>query len=240
MGEKIDTYVNAAKMILLAVIAVIAAFREPKITPPVPQAPPAAVSPAPTPPTVVPLPPPPQAPAPAPNPKGAICRIQFGNASCTATFIGPRRNDGTFDILSAAHCIRGKGKYGVAISKTHGRIKIKVTAADVQGDVCWLRTEQSIDHPFAILSSTNPEPGMRVWHEGYGVDRPGSHEEGVVLRLGGVKGGWQVRIAMSPGDSGSGLFGLDDGKVYGTIFGTINNVGSCGGAELATSIRPTD
>src|SRR5262245_33958245 len=44
--------------------------------------------------------------------KAAIGRIRFGNAGCTATVIYPRRSDGRWDILTAAHCTGGVGSRG--------------------------------------------------------------------------------------------------------------------------------
>jgi hypothetical protein len=48
----------------------------------------------------------------APNAAAALGRIQFGNAGCTATIIGPRRADGRYDVLTASHCVSTIGQHG--------------------------------------------------------------------------------------------------------------------------------
>src|SRR6185312_15261015 len=74
-------------------------------------------SPAPPPPAPQPQPQPePPKPDPKPEPKPdtakAIARIQFGNAGCTCTVIGPRRDDGSWWCLTASHCVKGVGQRG--------------------------------------------------------------------------------------------------------------------------------
>lgn len=39
------------------------------------------------------------------DPWNALGRIQFVNAGCTATVVHPRRADGRWDVLTAAHCV---------------------------------------------------------------------------------------------------------------------------------------
>ncbi|MGL6097132.1 MAG: hypothetical protein ACRC7O_15210, partial [Fimbriiglobus sp.] len=74
-------------------------------------------------------------PKPDPKPDGtkpdaaaALGKIRFGNAGCTATVIGPRRADGKWDVLTAAHCVNGEGQRGTMTLKDGRSFAITVSA----------------------------------------------------------------------------------------------------------------
>ena len=161
----------------------------------------------------------PAAPPPGakPDPLAAIVRIQFGNAGCTACPIGPRRADGRWDILTAAHCVTGVGAKGTMILKDGRRIAVTVAARDTRSDVCWLTTDQAVeDLPHAELAETLPAAGSKVWHQGYGVDRPGNREDGIVL---GETSDGQLafNLSVSSGDSGGAIVMNDAGQVVACV-----------------------
>lgn len=169
-----------------------------------------------------PQPPAPQQPAPqptpTPNPPAALGRITFGNAGCTATVIGPRRADGRWDILTAAHCVRGQGQRGTMRMKDGRSFGVTVVAVNTDADACWLVSDQAItDLPFAVLSSTAPDPGTKVWHAGYGIDKPGNREEGEVMALPNREGQIMFMLSVSSGDSGGGIFREDTGELVSTV-----------------------
>jgi len=166
-----------------------------------------------TPPPVIIQPPPPAPkvePPAAPEPKAdapaAIGRIQFGTAGCTATVIGPRREDGRWWVLTAAHCVRGIGQHGVMRLKDGRTTGITVAAVNERADCCWCVTETNSEvYPFAVLARQSPVPGTRVWHAGYGVHVPGNREDGQVEAGPDQNGQIRMRLSVSSGDSGGAI-----------------------------------
>lgn len=152
------------------------------------------------------------------DPPNALGRIRFGNAGCTATVIGPRRPDGRWDVLTAAHCISGIGARGTMVMKDGRNIAVRAVTHDRTPDVCWLVTEQSVeDMPYALLAEDNPGVGVKVWHAGYGVDKPGNREDGEVSASENGQGQIRFTLSVSSGDSGGGILRVDDNRVVSTV-----------------------
>lgn len=156
-------------------------------------------------------PPPPVDP---PDPVAATVKLRFGNSGCTATIVGPRRPDGRWDVLTAAHCTGNLGSKGTITLKNGQSLAVTVTARATGPDLAWLVTDLVLEKlPFATLAPANPAPGTPVWHMGYGTDRPGNREEGTVTRGPDSNGQLQIHLSVSPGDSGSGIFRADTGEL---------------------------
>jgi hypothetical protein len=194
-----------------------------------------------SPPTTPPITPP--APPTSPNTLAAIGRIQFGNAGCTATLINPRRDDGRYDILTAAHCVNGPGQTGTMRLRDGRQFGIKVVSVDTKADVCWCITmNNSEEYPVAILADRSPPVGASVWHAGYGVDVPGNREDGLLEAGPDQNGQCRYRISVSSGDSGGGIAMDYNGHVLSPVCCTTRRgaVGQVwGGApEVATKLRP--
>lgn len=217
------------------------------LPPPAPPTPPPATKPQEPPPPTIPAPPP--KPEPKPNPEQAIARIQFGNAGCSGAVIGPRREDGKWWVATAAHCVVGVGQRGtmrMLDGRTFG-VQVAAHAPRVNGigpDACWLVTDSNTEElPFGYLADTDPEPGTKVWHAGYGVDRPGNREEGEVLAKSDSNGQIQFYLSVSSGDSGGGICMDKDGKIVATVCCTTQRgakgyVGGAGPAALRRA-KPT-
>jgi len=167
---------------------------------------------------VVPPPPPiikPQARHDVPN---AIGRISMGNTGCTATIIGPVADtDDKVAILTAAHCIQ---------VGTKGRMKLKdgrefsftCVSRDAKPDVAWLVANRPPGEvPYALLASTTPPVGSVVWHQGYGVDRPGNVEKGSFQGVNDASSQCMFTLSVSSGDSGGGIIALEDGSVLSPV-----------------------
>lgn len=164
----------------------------------------------------------PGGPKPAPtgaDPAKATCKLRFGNSGCTATIIGPRRDDGYWSALTAAHCTGGVGSVGQITLPDARTFPVKVTARDTNADVTWLRIEDASLSalPYAILATTSPAVGTNVWHQGYGVDKPGNRETGKVSAGEDSNGQLQFQLSVSSGDSGSGIFREDNGDLVGVV-----------------------
>jgi hypothetical protein len=170
--------------------------------------------------------------------KAAIGRISFGNSGCTATVIHPRRPDGRWDILTAAHCTGGvgsKGKFEVGGFS----YAVTVTVRETSSDISWLVTDTpQEDLPSAILSKELPPTGTPIWHRSFGVDRPGNKEEGRVLSQRPRANMVGMSLKFSSGDSGGGNFRTDTNEVIATTFGIIGGVPCGGSCVRAWQLRP--
>lgn len=173
-----------------------------------------------------PVPPSPPKPDPKPPEKGdgkldpvnAIGRVRFGSAGCTATVIGPRRPDGRWDVLTAAHCVTGVGARGTLTLKDDRTLGIRVVAYHKGPDVAWCVTDDEVkDLPYALIAAKNPEPGTEIWHMGYGVDRPGNREDGTVAERENDQGQLRMILSVSSGDSGGGIFRKDTNELVSVV-----------------------
>jgi hypothetical protein len=165
--------------------------------------------------TPTPTPQPEQKPDPKPEPKpepkpdawNAIGRIQFGNAGCTATIVGPRRTDGRWDVLSANHCFERTPTTGTMRLRDGTEFSIKLVNKNKQADCAWLVTDRAdLDTlPFALLADKLPAIGDKIFHGGFGVDVPGNKETGVVVDPDNGAQQTQFNLNVSSGDSGGGM-----------------------------------
>ena len=156
-----------------------------------------------------------------PDPAKALAKMSFPPYGCTATVIGPRRADGKWDVLSAAHCVShvSVGSKGAMQMLDGRKFSITVVAVDPKCDVSWLVTDDAsvTDMPYANLASENPAVGTAIWHAGYGVDKPGNREDGSVA--GGEDGNGQInmKLSVSSGDSGGGIFRSDTNELISVV-----------------------
>jgi len=194
-------------------------------------------------------PPPPNPPGKA-NPAEAIGRLKTGPdaqgkyAGCTATVVHPRRPDGRWDVLTAAHCTGPPGSRGT-FTLTDGRaFAVVVTARDPNTDLAWLRTEEGpADLPSAVLAKAVPPAGTPVWHRGFGVDRPGNREDGQVVGPETSWGQLPMELNVSSGDSGGGIFHATTDELVAAVCCTTEKgrkVTMLGGSCVqAWKLRPT-
>lgn len=162
--------------------------------------------------------PPPDTPKPS-DPIQALGRIRFGNAGCTATIIGPRRSDGRWDILTAAHCVSGVGARGSMTLKDGRTLGITIVVHQRGPDLAWAVTDDATlaDLPWVKLATGNPPVGTKVWHAGYGVDRPTNREDGEIAANEDGNGQLRMILSVSSGDSGGGIFRTDTNEVISTV-----------------------
>lgn len=178
-------------------------------------------------------------PAERPDPVGATGRLRFGSAGCTATIIGPRRADGRWDVLTAAHCTGAVGSTGTLRLSDGRSLSVTVTARDTQADLAWLVTEKVEGAlPHAVLARTAAPEGTAVWHQGFGVDRPGNRESGRILATASPRGQLALRLSVSSGDSGSGIFREDTGELVAVVCCTSGSTTYAGSSVSALSLKP--
>jgi len=179
------------------------------------------------------------------NPEAATGQLRFGNAGCTATVMYPRRSDGRWEILTAAHCTGGVGSKGSIKLKDGRTIAVTVAVRDQKCDVSWLVTDDATltELPYAKLAVGDPAVGVSIWHMGYGVDKPGNKETGAVVRGPDSKGQLEMTLSVSSGDSGSGIFRSDNGELIAVVCCTssMGRPGSMwgGSATSAARLRPS-
>lgn len=184
-----------------------------------------------------PPPPPPAEPkAGKLDPVQALGRVQFGNSSCTATVIGPRRADGRWDVLTASHCMSGVGAKGTLHTKSGKALPVRVVVHQKRPDLAWLVTADPVDElAFANVAAANPAVGVKMFHQGYGVDRPGNREDGTVTNSENGDGQTQFRLSVSPGDSGGGMLRADTLELISTVCCTTRLAGT--GDVWGASVR---
>ena len=176
-------------------------------------------------------------------PAAALGRIRFGSAGCTATVMGPRRNDGRWDVLTAAHCVSGVGQRGTLTLKDGRSFGIRVVTHHRSPDVAWCVTDDVVaDLPYALLAKENPAPATAIWHMGFGVDRPGNREEGTVSDRENSQGQLRMDLSVSSGDSGGGIFRADTDELVSVVcctsgIGRRVSMWGCS-TEVATRTRP--
>lgn len=190
-----------------------------------------------------PAPKPEDKPAPKPTAKAALGKLLVGTAGCTATVIGPRRADGRWDILTAAHCTSPLLTRGTYTSSTGKVLKVTRTARDASADLAWFVTDDKVDElPFAQLASSSPAAGVEVWHAGFGLTRPGERKEGKVS--GGPDSSHQLtfHLLVNSGDSGGAIFRKDNDEVVASVCCTtrLGGLGSVNGgsSRRAAELRP--
>jgi len=160
----------------------------------------------------------PPTPTPPMNMEKAIVKLRFGSAGCTATIVAPRRTDGRWDVLTAAHCTGDIGSKGSVILQDGKTFPVSVVARNRTSDFSWLIADANEPPPgMALLAQELPPIGTKVWHKGYGVDRPGNKEDGLVTQMPGTSQQLRFELNVSSGDSGSGIFRTDNSELVGVV-----------------------
>jgi len=218
---------------LTMIAAIIAAFAGVQVSGCITPGKPPATSPA--------TPPGPAEQQPPEDKKQAIARIQIGNSGCSLTWVLPKRSDGRYDGLSAAHCFDHVGQVGEFMNRDGTSGRFVCVALDKEADCAWVTTLTSFDHMDALhLAERSPAVGEKVFHAGYGTDRPGNTETGTVVGIAGKQ--VKYTLSVSPGDSGGGICLDSSGRVISPVCCTTRPgaVGSVWGAspEECRKLRP--
>lgn len=225
---------------IIPIVLLIGGFFGGRLVPPAqPQPPPIVVPVPPVTPPVVPLPPNPPPPPKAETVK-AIVKWRTGNTGCTATIIGPRRADGKMDIFTAAHCTGRVGSKATIVTHDNKSYSVTVVVRESASDIAWAVTDEAVDLPYALLATKLPEPGARIWHQGWGVNKPGNRETGTVVGVSSDDLMLLMNIYFSSGDSGSGVFDEATGLVVSTVYGYQGRTGIGGHCLRAAQLRPKD
>lgn len=194
----------------------------PPICPPTTPAPP--VPPGDTPIPIPPAPPNPPAPPPekTPNTLAAMVRLSGRGAGCSGTVIGPRRSDGRYWVLTAAHCVRAGGERWTMTFRDGRKADMTVTNTDDTSDCAWGITDRDYGElPFALLADKSPTGGETVWHSGFGVNRPGNRETGEVIGRADRNNQLAFTLAVSSGDSGGGVALSGSDRIVSVVCCTV-------------------
>jgi hypothetical protein len=149
----------------------------------------------------------------------ALGKLFVGNSMCTATVIGPRRADGRWLLLTAAHCTGGVGSRGTFELQDGREVRCSIKVRSESGDLAVLLTDSATlgDLPYALMADDEPAPGTKVWQAGYGWNQPRVRKDGEVI--GGPNSNWQLRfnLSVSNGDSGGPIFDAKTGRVLAAV-----------------------
>ena len=210
-----------ARDVLIPLIAAMLGYQ---ITMPPPQPPPApppvqppgfiVIPPSPVPPAEIV---PPITPPSNIDPVKATVRIRHGNAGCTATILSQRPGPGRYYVLTAAHCVRGARGLGTLTLSDGRSYPFSILRSNAQADVALLEITAPEGLPVAEIADGEPSVGTVVWHQGYGVDRPGNRENGLIAGPVDRNGQLPMTLSVSSGDSGSGIFRSDNGQLVSVV-----------------------
>lgn len=164
-----------------------------------------------------PMPPQQAPPDQPPQPWEAIGRLALSGSYCSATVVGPRRSDGRWWVISAAHCLRRAGEEATLTLRRGGTLRVTAVAIDRESDLAILLTEHLDALPYALLADATPAAGAAVWHGGYGRHQPGNREAGRVLSGPDPRGQVRYRLSVSPGDSGGGIIHTETGRLLSPV-----------------------
>lgn len=153
------------------------------------------------------------------DPLNAIGKIRFGNAGCSATVIGPRRPDGRWDVLTAAHCVPAVGSQGSYTTRDGSKmVGIRIVSLNRTADLAWAVTDNPVaDLKYANLAEKTPAVDVKIWHSGFGVHVPGNREDGEVAGAPDGNGQFRLSLSVSSGDSGGGIFRNDTNELVSTV-----------------------
>lgn len=169
----------------------------------------------------------------------ATVRIRSSSSGCTGTLLKCPKVPNARFVLTARHCVNKAGQEWTVVLYDGKTIKAFCQFFSPVGDIALLRIDNAGDLPFARVSDRAPNKGEKVFHVGWGVRNPGSLEYGECLRPSYDWGVWaDYRIDASSGDSGSGIFRVDDGTVVGVLCGS--HAGGTYGPSwnIAAIVRP--
>lgn len=136
----------------------------------------------------------------------AIGKLSMSNTHCTATIVGPvSPGDAKLEILTAAHCIRVNE--AAMFKMADGKIlHAKCVSRDGDTDAAWLIADNpGGEIPYLLLADDLPEKGEAVFHQGFGIDKPGNLETGTYSQVADAGRKCQFRLNVSPGDSGGAI-----------------------------------
>jgi hypothetical protein len=186
---------------------------------PAPPAAPPCQPPAPPPaaPAPGPIPAPPPSPAALVDPEAATVKFHTERSWCTATLLADRPGPGRYYVLCAAHCVRGGVRSGSIAMKDGRSFAFRIIRTNATADVALCEIDGPEGLPVAQIADSEPAPGTAVWHMGYGIDRPGNKEVGSVVSGPGRTGQLAMRLSVSNGDSGSGIFRTDNGQLVSVV-----------------------
>lgn len=160
----------------------------------------------------------PPKPPQGPDPLNAVVRITRPGVGCSATIIGPRRDDGRYWVLTAAHCVTSANERWTAHLRRGGSVGWTVVSLNRAADYAWGVTDTTgMDLPWAELAPDAPPVGTPVWHAGFGTHEPGNREAGRVTAGTNTDGQVELEISVSTGDSGGGVVMDPTGRVIAVV-----------------------
>lgn len=160
---------------------------------------------------------------PAKNPRDAIGRIAMAGGYCSATTVNPRSPSGVYTLVSAAHCFKSIGEEVTYYPREGASVNAKVEVIDRVADIAILKTSHTDQKlPWVRVASHTPEVGTKVFHSGFGDDKPGNVEVGHVYKKANSQNQVIYWENVSPGDSGGGICHTADGELLSPVCCTEN------------------
>jgi hypothetical protein len=134
---------------------------------------------------------------------------------CSATAIAQLGEDVT--LVTAAHCVSRIGQKIRVTPRNNSAFDAYVVAIDRDADLSVLRGKSK--GKLNTVGLAKAIVGEKVWHCGFGVDKPGNIEKGYVVQLGRKQNVYYLNV--SSGDSGGGIFNYK-GEWLGAVCCTMS------------------
>jgi hypothetical protein len=96
------------------------------------------------------------------DPWNAICKMIMDDGYCSATIVGPRRSDGRWHVVSAAHCLRRVGQSVQLVTRSGISINATCVAINRTADCAILVTEHYDSLPYCLIADAVPPIGSAV------------------------------------------------------------------------------
>jgi hypothetical protein len=145
----------------------------------------------------------------------AVVKIETGVSMCSATAITQLDEDVT--LVTAAHCVSRIGQKIRVTPRNNPAFDAYVVAIDRDADLSVLRGKSK--NKLNTVGLAKAVLGERVWHCGFGIDKPGNIEKGHVVQLGRKQNVYYLNV--SSGDSGGGIFNYK-GEWLGAVCCTMS------------------
>lgn len=145
-----------------------------------------------------------------------------------------QRDAGGFTVLSCAHVVEHRGKYGrgkLTVSTAGGKTyPAKLLRYDRDRDLSVMRVEANdADVGVALLARQEAyAPGLRLVKYGHAGGGDLRASEGVASRESSTSNGYKNLIATaesSSGDSGGGVYRKSDARLIGVVWGGLRGKG---------------
>jgi hypothetical protein len=159
----------------------------------------------------------------------ASVKVSAGNSGGSGTCIHVDHQRGVAIIITCRH-VTGSSPRNLTVTFPSGlKADGVLVSVDNQADLAAIAISTKDDMPFIPVADAQPYKGEKLWQVGYPQGRGPVQREGSFLGYNSHnRSQWNLTMDATsiPGDSGSGIFRVSDGKLVGVLWGGPTIVGT--------------